>query len=293
MQKSEKINLLNDIMFKSIIRSMEARQLVSKALSAITGISVDVLINADYQGGELPNKKLKEKLKVSDVVVKVDDGNRIILEMNQYYTNEIINKNASYAFSAISENIIRNRKEFSKYKYNYPNVILISFDNYDAFNTDKGVLCFKIRDESGNIETNIYTSYHIILDKKVNREYNNSEIKELVDFLKSDNLEELKNKYEGNEEIMACVRRVEELREDPDFVRYYDYEESHKQDLEASYDTGLEQGVKQGIEKGIVQGSKREKIEIARAMLNEKLDIQLISKTTGLSTEEIEELARK
>ena len=32
---------------------------------------------------------------------------------------------------------------------------------------------------------------------------------------------------------MACVRRVEELREDPDFVRYYDYEESHKQDLEA------------------------------------------------------------
>ena len=36
-----------------------------------------------------------------------------------------------------------------------------------------------------------------------------------------------------SEEIMACVRRVEELREDPDFVRYYDYEESHKQDLEA------------------------------------------------------------
>ena len=195
----QKVNLLNDIMFKSIIRSMEARQLVAKALSAITGISVDVLINADYQGGELPNKKLKEKLKVSDVVVKVDDGNRIILEMNQYYTNEIINKNASYAFSAISENIIRNRKEFNKYKYkyNYPNVILINFDNYDAFNTDKGVLCFKIRDESGNIETNIYTSYHIILDKKVNREYNNSEVKELVDFLNTTDLEELKNKYES------------------------------------------------------------------------------------------------
>ena len=278
MQKSKKINLLNDIMFKSIIRSMEARKLVSKALSAITGISVDVLINADYQGGELSNKKLKEKLKVSDVVVKVDDGNRIILEMNQYYTNEIINKNASYAFSAISENIIRNRKKFSKYKYNYPNVILISFDNYDAFNTDKGVLCFKIRDESGNIETNIYTSYHIILDKKVNREYNNSEVKELVDFLKSDNLEELKNKYEGNEEIMACVRRVEELREDPDFVRYYDYEESHKQDLEASYDTGLEQGVKQ------------EKLEIAKNLLGQKISIEVISKATGLTIKEIKDL---
>lgn len=277
----QKVNLLNDIMFKSIIRSMEARQLVSKALSAITGISVDVLINADYQGGELPNKKLKEKLKVSDVVVKVDDGNRIILEMNQYYTNEIINKNASYAFSAISENIIRNRKEFNKYKYkyNYPNVILINFDNYDAFNTDKGVLCFKIRDESGNIETNIYTSYHIILDKKVNREYNNSEVKELVDFLNTTDLDELKNKYEGNEEIMACVRRVEELREDPDFVRYYDYEEAHKQDLEASYDTGLE------------QGSRQKELEIAKNLLSQNISAEVISKATRLSIEEIKELS--
>ena len=135
-----------------------------------------------------------------------------------------------------------------------------------------------MKDESGNIETNIYTSYHIILDKKVNREYNNSEIKELVDFLKSDNLEELKNKYEGNEEIMACVRRVEELREDPDFVRYYDYEESHKQDLEASYDTGLEQGVKQ------------EKLEIAKNLLGQKISIEAISKATGLTIKEIKDL---
>ena len=83
---------------------------------------------------------------------------------------------------------------------------------------------------------------------------------------------------------MACVRRVEELREDPDFVRYYDYEESHKQDLEASYDTGLEQGVK--------QGSKQEKLEIARAMLNKKMNIETISEIIGLSIEEIKELSK-
>ena len=85
-----------------------------------------------------------------------------------------------------------------------------------------------------------------------------------------------------SEEIMACVRRVEELREDPDFVRYYDYEESHKQDLEASYDTGLEQGVK--------QGSKQKELEIARAMLKDIQDYELISKYTGLTVEEIEKL---
>ena len=77
---------------------------------------------------------------------------------------------------------------------------------------------------------------------------------------------------------MACVRRVEELREDPDFVRYYDYEESHKQDLEASYDTGLEQGVKQ------------EKLEIAKNLLGQKISIEVISKATGLTIKEIKDL---
>ena len=87
---------------------------------------------------------------------------------------------------------------------------------------------------------------------------------------------------------MACVRRVEELRKDPDFVRYYDYEESHKQDLEASYDTGLEQGVKQGLE----QGSKQKELEIAKAMLSDGDSIDKVSRITGLSIEEIKELSK-
>ena len=38
------------------------------------------------------------------------------------------------------------------------------------------------------------------------------------------------------------------------------------------------------------EGITREKIEIAKSMLKEKLDIQTISKCTGLSIEEIEKL---
>ena len=90
---------------------------------------------------------------------------------------------------------------------------------------------------------------------------------------------------------MACVRRVEELREDPDFVRYYDYEEAHKQDLEASYDTGLERGIEQGLEQGLEQGSKQKELEIARTMLKDIQDYELISKYTGLTVEEIQKIA--
>ena len=86
---------------------------------------------------------------------------------------------------------------------------------------------------------------------------------------------------------MACVRRVEELREDPDFVRYYDYEESHKQDLEASYDTGLERGIEQGLE----QGSKQKELEIAKKLLSQNISVEVISEATGLTVEEIRALS--
>ena len=283
---SHKINLLNDAMFKALFRSIEARGVVSEVISNLTGIDKEILMKADYQGGELPKKKITEKGKISDVIIKIDDNNKIIVEMNQNYTNNIFNKNISYAFSIASETILKDR---IKNKYEYPRVILISFDNFDRFNTKKGVVCCRIQDEEGHIETDQYTSYHILLDKKVNREYNNIEVEKLVNFLNQKDIEGLKSKYEGDEEYMSCIRKVEELSTDPNFVGYYDLEEAHRQDIASSYDTGLEEG----IEKGIEQGIEQEKLAIAKNMLKEKIDISLISKMTGLSVDTIKELGLK
>ena len=287
---SHKINLLNDAMFKALFRSIEARGVVSEVISNLTGIDKEILMKADYQGGELPKKKITEKGKISDVIIKIDDNNKIIVEMNQNYTNNIFNKNISYAFSVASETILKDR---IKNKYEYPRVILISFDNFDRFNTKKGVVCCKIQDEEGHIETDQYTSYHILLDKKVNREYNNIEVEKLVNFLNQKDIEGLKSKYEGDEEYMSCIRKVEELSTDPNFVGYYDLEEAHRQDIASSYDTGLEEGVEKGIKQGIEQGIEKRNIEIAKNMLKEKIEISLISKMTGLSVDTIKELDLK
>ena len=62
-------------------------------------------------------------------------------------------------------------------------------------------------------------------------------------------------------------------------MRYYDYEEAHKQDLEASYDTGLE------------QGSKQKELEIAKKLLNQNISVEVISEATGLTVEEIRALS--
>ncbi|MEZ5672478.1 MAG: hypothetical protein R3E08_08875 [Thiotrichaceae bacterium] len=50
---------------------------------------------------------------------------------------------------------------------------------------------------------------------------------------------------------------------------------------------GMQQGIEQGIQQGMEQGMRQYKLEIARAMLNEQLDIALIVRVTGLSESEV------
>lgn len=50
------------------------------------------------------------------------------------------------------------------------------------------------------------------------------------------------------------------------------------------------EGYEDGIEAGIEVGEKQKQIEIAKNLLKEKLSVEVIMRTTGLTKQEIEEL---
>ena len=56
---------------------------------------------------------------------------------------------------------------------------------------------------------------------------------------------------------------------------------------------GKAEGLKEGLVKGKEEGIKEKAIEMAKISLDEGLDIKLISKITGLSIAEIEELRKE
>ena len=60
---------------------------------------------------------------------------------------------------------------------------------------------------------------------------------------------------------------------------YYD-KEKHDRDLKNSE-------LSEALEKGIEQGIEQEKIEIAKSMLKENINIDIISKITGLILEQL------
>ncbi|MBD9105692.1 hypothetical protein EGW03_04360 [bacterium] len=84
---------------------------------------------------------------------------------------------------------------------------------------------------------------------------------------------------------MEAVGKLEELVMDPDFAGAYDKGAKTEWLLEDMRLTGMHEGEAIGI-------SKRN-MEIAKNMLNQNMDVNLISNVTGLSIEEIEDLIEK
>ena len=273
----EPFDMCNDRLFKSIFRSIEARKVVINFLSAITGIEKERLEKAEIHGGDIAKTKVTEKAKASDVMVKLNEQEKIIVEINDYYNSNQFEKNTEYAFSVIVEST-KSKKKYSK-------IILINIDNFNKFKTKKPILHFKLRDEDGNIENESYNSIHLILDNCVNKLYNQNIDEEIIKFskfLKTTTLDDMKKVFKGDEDYMAAVRKVEDLSTDPEFIGYYDVEEAHKQEVEDAYDSGTQIG----FEKGISQRN----IEIAKNMLLKDIDLNTISECTDLSIDEIESL---
>ena len=123
-------------------------------------------------------------------------------------------------------------------------------------------------------------------------------------FLDDTESKEVKEIMEENEEIKEAVIKVHKMSEDEKLQKLADLREKYIMDQKALYKSGenkgieigekrgIEIGEKRGIEIGKKRGQKQEKIEIAKKMLKEGIEIEQIVVITELNKEEIEALKK-
>ncbi|MBR1413420.1 MAG: hypothetical protein IJ574_01970 [Bacilli bacterium] len=96
------------------------------------------------------------------------------------------------------------------------------------------------------------------------------------------NKEELTKFSKVDKEVHKFMEIMTNINKDPAFRIYMTEEEER----EIIHNTELEEAKEQGIEQGIEQRN----IEIAKNLIKENINIELISKTTGLSIEEVKKI---
>ena len=92
--------------------------------------------------------------------------------------------------------------------------------------------------------------------------------------------EELEEFSVGDERIMEYKKRVEKLNSDPEFMVFMSREEDQRKTENTLRNIVNEQS----------QELSNIKVDTARKMKNENIDVETISKVTGLSIEEIQNL---
>ena len=133
----------------------------------------------------------------------------------------------------------------------------------------------------------------ILIRFLINNLFKNKIQKEGGDILdKNEAIKEAKKVYD---ELMADEheRTLIKLREK--YIRDYNTikEDGYNNGYNDGKDAGLTQGLELGRSEGKELGAKENTIEIAKKMLKENLELELILKMTGLSKEELDKLAKE
>ena len=90
--------------------------------------------------------------------------------------------------------------------------------------------------------------------------------------------------------VKEYMEKIEKLNEDPIFINWITKEKDEQMIKNTQLYRATQEGINIGISQGINQGMKKEKLEIAKNLLEQNIDIDVIMSATGLTKEEIEKL---
>ena len=101
---------------------------------------------------------------------------------------------------------------------------------------------------------------------------------------------DLENISKGNGVVKKYMEELVKVNEDADFLNFISVEKDNMMIENSIRDEGIRKGLEQGIEQGLEQGTEQSKNEIAKNMLKDNVDINLIKKYTNLTEEQINKL---
>ncbi|MEG1015740.1 MAG: PD-(D/E)XK nuclease family transposase, partial [Bacilli bacterium] len=212
---------------------------------------------------------------IADVIVEVEN-HTINIEMNSSLSSALLYKNAMYIANILASTPIKGQR------YNTDKIaVQINFNaKKDILFKTKSIIhkCMVTDIETNEIANKNIIVFHIDLDYLKNLWYHNySKLTKLEKYLFLIICDETKD-YEvckknlGDDKIMEkAFETLEQISQDDELVGFYDKEEQDRLIM----NTAIEISHKEGKE------------EVIKNMLKNNLDINLISKYTNLSTDEI------
>ena len=275
------LNPKNDYVFKRLFGSVGNETITKNLLSCILQQNItDVQLDCNPI---LEKNLLDDKVGILDIKAKIDNTTNIDIEM-QVTDHKNIEKRILFYLSKMYTKTIKKSQDYSTLEKCI--AILITNYNIDIIkNIPKYITKWNIREEEYQkiVLTDVMEIYIIELNKfkDYKEKSNHNSLNSWIEFIESPEVVDMSNK-----EIQKAKKVLEEISQDEHEQYLAELREKYIMDQKAIEDAGYDKGLKADLEQGITHGIKK----IAKKMLNEKIDLDTISRITGLSIQELENL---
>ena len=243
-------------------------------ISAVLNQNItDVVLESD---STLPKDMLDDKVGILDIKVKIDNHINCDVEM-QVVDKKNIEKRILFYCSKMYVQSIKTGIDYIDLEKSI--AILISDYEIESLKEIKQYVSkWNLREENyGNLILTDAIEVYIIELSKFEKYMNDSALSDWIKFIINPKVIDM-----SNEEVKKAKEVLDELSQDEHERRLAELREKYIMDQKATeaagYDKGLEYGLKQGIE------------QTAKKLKAKGVDINIISETTGLSIDEINNL---
>ncbi|WP_297205707.1 Rpn family recombination-promoting nuclease/putative transposase [uncultured Brachyspira sp.] len=234
------------------------------------------------------NKNLKET--IVDVKCITQNGSVVIIEI-QLQGNSRFPERILYYWAA-------NYSKLLKHGERYDELTPVISINLLNFNLDKNKnihSCYMLYEMNNKKLLTDHLQIHIIELKKFKKNALSKDLNYWLRIFTSKNLEASMSEIVKEKPIMEEVqKKYNNFVKSKLMMMEYEKKEAYLYGNQIMLDEerrlGIEEGIKKGKEEGIKEGIKENQILTAKNMKKENIDVNIISKITGLSIQEIENL---
>lgn len=274
IKKGQKISILSDTMLKAMFQNENRIKYSAKFLSYFIDVEYeDILNNICLAKNELDKNNENDKGERCDYVALLSDTS-LNIEVNNNSSLEVLERNMEYAHRLYSKKIRRGEEN-----YQYTQVIQFNLNNFAFKGNDKIVDIYTVTNDDNIGLSNKLIFVQIYVPNLRKKWYTKgikslSEEEKYILALVEMDLDKLNDL--GGENIMdEYVKEAEEVSFEGGVGEAYDKEWALRD---------------QGYREGMSQGKSKEKIEIAKNLLKNNVDISVIASSTGLTEDEINSL---
>ena len=285
-----------DVVFQTLFGEVGNESITKGFLETILERKIDSI---DLSRNPILRREFKEeKLGVLDIIAKLDKDEICNIELQIVDKKNIIERILYYWSRLYSRQI----KSGEDYKILQKAIVILITDfkieNLEELDYHSRWKIMEDKQGKKIILTQKLEIDIIELPKIIGKEKEQDNLLDWLYFLENPKSERVTEKMKENENLKEAVKKLDNLSEDEKMQRIADLRQKAIMDEKAIYEKGLEiglekgiqRGMEKGIEKGIMEGSQKEKIEIAKKMLELKIDKETIAEATGLTEQEIEKI---